>query len=341
MRYNKTERIGVIETDRIVTVEIGWIFREQPIIDVGLDAIIEEVINDEPTGKFIALQIKTGEGNFYKTEKNLTHYVSNIHYSYWLSLSIPIILIAHLPDSKTTYWQEIKESSFKKNKRLWKIEIPYTQKLNSKSLNHLTKILSKRNDKNFSVFIGAESDVNEFELIEDIKNINGATQSMLTIGEISNKQTIATLEFNEKLKQFTAQKISINSPQVVAAYKAFANSIIITAKRIDNEIEIFSHLYSVGIFAFEKVILKLHFLGIKISDLEVDIYPILEVPNQIQFGIDSFNGVRETLEKLNINNTQFKEAKKIFIEVINSMCYELNAAKEITINLINKVEENK
>ena len=96
MRYNKTERLGVIETDRIVTEEIGWIFREQPIIDVGLDAIIEEVINDEPTGKFLALQIKTGEGNFHKTEKSLTHYVSNIHYNYWLSLSIPIIIIASL-----------------------------------------------------------------------------------------------------------------------------------------------------------------------------------------------------------------------------------------------------
>ncbi|WP_185965592.1 DUF4365 domain-containing protein, partial [Flavobacterium zepuense] len=64
-RYSNIERLGVIETDRIITKELGWIFREQPITDVGLDAIIEQVENGEPLGKFIALQIKTGEGNFY------------------------------------------------------------------------------------------------------------------------------------------------------------------------------------------------------------------------------------------------------------------------------------
>lgn len=43
MRYNFTERLGVIETDRIVTKTLGWIFREQPIVDVGLDPIIEQI----------------------------------------------------------------------------------------------------------------------------------------------------------------------------------------------------------------------------------------------------------------------------------------------------------
>ncbi len=63
MRYNKTERLGVIETDRIVTKEIDWIFREQPIVDVGLDAIIEQSEDGNPTGKFLAVQIKSEYGN--------------------------------------------------------------------------------------------------------------------------------------------------------------------------------------------------------------------------------------------------------------------------------------
>lgn len=340
MRYNKTERLGVIETDRIFTEDIGWIFREQPIIDVGLDAIIEEVNNNEPTGKFLALQIKTGEGNFYKTEKFLSHYVSNIHYNYWLSLSIPIIIVAYLPNSKNTYWQEIKESNFKKNKRRWKIDIPLSQKLNENSLNRLAKILSKRNDKNFSVFIGSEGEENEFELLEDIKSINEATQSILRIGEITNVQTQATLEFNNKLKSFTAQRLLIDDNQVVAAYKAFANSIIIAAKRIENEIEIFSHLYSVGIFAFEKIILKLYFLGIKMSDLEVDVSPISIVPSQIEFAIQSFSNLKSSMADMDIQSPQVKEAKKIYSEVIDLMCNEFIAGKEITENLLAKINEN-
>ncbi|WP_461491568.1 DUF4365 domain-containing protein, partial [Pontibacter sp. HJ8] len=39
-RYSSTERLGVIATDTIVTKDLGWIFREQTIVDVGIDALI-------------------------------------------------------------------------------------------------------------------------------------------------------------------------------------------------------------------------------------------------------------------------------------------------------------
>lgn len=128
-RFDSTERIGVNETERIVIKNLGWIFREQPIADVGLDAIIEQVEDGEPTGRFIAVQIKTGLGNFYKTEKSLTYYATNIHYNYWINLCIPIILVAHIPNEGETYWQEIKKENFKKSKKSWKIDIPLKQKL--------------------------------------------------------------------------------------------------------------------------------------------------------------------------------------------------------------------
>ena len=68
-RYNRTERSGVIETDRIVTNQFGWIFREQPIVDVGIDALIEQVEDGNPTGRFLAVQIKTGAGNFFSISR--------------------------------------------------------------------------------------------------------------------------------------------------------------------------------------------------------------------------------------------------------------------------------
>ena len=72
-RYSNTERLGVNETDRIVTKYLGWIFREQPIVDVGLDAIVEQSENGNPMGRFIAVQIKSGKANFHDSEKYLTH----------------------------------------------------------------------------------------------------------------------------------------------------------------------------------------------------------------------------------------------------------------------------
>ena len=112
-RYSNTERLGVIETDRIVTKYLGWIFREQPIVDVGIDALLEQSEEGNPKGRFLAAQIKTGKGNFYVSDKRLTYYVSHIHYNYWLNLEIPIILIAHIPESDKTYWQVISEETFK------------------------------------------------------------------------------------------------------------------------------------------------------------------------------------------------------------------------------------
>lgn len=336
MRYDKTERLGVIETDKIITKDIGWIFREQPIIDVGLDAIIEAVENDEPTGKFIALQIKTGPGNFYRTDKTLTHYVSHIHYNYWLNLSIPIILVAHLPSQEETYWQEINKSNFKKNKKQWKIEIPLSQKLNEKSTDRLKKLLSVHNDKNFNPYIGGDSE-DEYSLFEDIKCIQEATKSLNRITEITKDQTEVTLAFNEKIRLFTTSGIFINDPQVSSLFKGFTNSLLITAKRMENEIEIFSNLYSIGIFAFEKIILKLHYHGISLKDLAIKPETIKEVIPMIDFAYDSYLGVKQTATEMNINSPGFKEAKNQYVEVIDLLCSELLASKIITINLVEKI----
>ena len=49
MRYNKLERIGVNAFEKAI-LDIGWIFREQPIVDVGIDAIIEQSEDGEPKG---------------------------------------------------------------------------------------------------------------------------------------------------------------------------------------------------------------------------------------------------------------------------------------------------
>lgn len=339
MRYDKTERLGVIETDRIITSDIGWIFREQPIIDVGLDAIIEQVEEDEPMGKFLAVQIKTGEGNFYRTEKNLTHYVSSIHYNYWLNLSIPIILVAHLPNQKETYWQEIKQSNFKKNKKKWKIDIPLSQKLNDKSKVRLTNLLSKKNDRNFKIYSGEDNTEDAYHLLEEIKCISQATDCINKITDITKAQTEKTLELNEKLISFTNQHMSIQDPQVISAYKGFSNVMMITARRLENEIELFSELYSTGIFAFEKVVVNLLLHGIRSKDLEVSIYAVDVVPNQIAFALTAFSSLKETASILDFNTPAFKDAKKSYLEVMDLICFELEAAKRITERLLEKLHQ--
>ncbi|MBP6301946.1 MAG: DUF4365 domain-containing protein [Bacteroidia bacterium] len=168
MRYFNTERLGVLATDKIVTKDIGWIFREQPICDVGIDAIIEQVENNNPKGKFIALQIKSGEGNFHVSKNKLTYYASNIHYDYWLNLNIPVLLIAHLPIKEETYWTVIDESTLKKTENKWKIELSTKSKFNVDSKQQLIQILAYQKKKRYDYYKTLFDDkIAQYNLFED------------------------------------------------------------------------------------------------------------------------------------------------------------------------------
>lgn len=41
-RHNTTEDIGVRTIVLLTTKNLGWVFREQPLVDVGIDATIEQ-----------------------------------------------------------------------------------------------------------------------------------------------------------------------------------------------------------------------------------------------------------------------------------------------------------
>ena len=42
-QYNPEERVGISAVEHIVAAKMGWIWREQPIADFGIDAHIEAV----------------------------------------------------------------------------------------------------------------------------------------------------------------------------------------------------------------------------------------------------------------------------------------------------------
>ena len=132
-RYSKTERIGVNAVERLVLDELGWIFREQPIADMGIDAHIERVDNGKPTGKLIALQIKTGASNFRETKKSFIYYGSTTHLDYWTGHSLPLLLIAHLPESSQTFWVHINEAGITRTPKGWKVEVPKKNSFGKKS----------------------------------------------------------------------------------------------------------------------------------------------------------------------------------------------------------------
>lgn len=343
MRYDRTERLGVIETDRIITKEIGWIFREQPIVDVGLDAIIEQSEDGNPTGKFLAVQIKTGKGNFQVSEKKITYYVSNIHYNYWLNLEIPIILIAHFPESEKTYWHQINEHNLKKTKKHWKLEIPIFQELNKKSKNKLTDILSDKSQKSFvfELYKGKVEPDSLFDIAEDVNCIADSNKNVKNFVELLLGLKEKTDLFNADLKKFSDRGLSYNDLEVKASIKGFARQINITSKSIENEIIIFSELYSVGFYAYEQVIL-FHYLFTKdLKEFEEAKKSIISIPSALDEALKGIGIMRNGVSKLPNKISVLKEAKVYFLEVIDMIIIEYTEAKSMAEKIINNLEKNK
>lgn len=125
--------VGVKAVGLKVLSELGWLFREQPTLDTGIDAIIE-VVEDTPTGQLIAAQIKTGASYF--KERNSEGYVfrgKSKHLNYWLEHSLPVIVILFDAASDTAYWEHVSEESITPTQAGWKMIVPFTQQLGSEA----------------------------------------------------------------------------------------------------------------------------------------------------------------------------------------------------------------
>lgn len=74
--------------------------------DIGVDAIIELIKNEHPTGKMVAIQIKSGE-SFYVSGKCVIP-IDN-HRKYWENHPLPMFGIVYVPSLSCAYWVDIKE----------------------------------------------------------------------------------------------------------------------------------------------------------------------------------------------------------------------------------------
>ena len=124
MEQPQTERLGVAALDMFFS-RAGWLFREQTTLDYGIDAHIEIVEEQTPTGKIIALQIKSGL-SFFK-EETLDSYVYRTdgrHIEYWVNHSMPVVIVLYNPETQSIYWQYLSKESVEETGKNWKILVP-------------------------------------------------------------------------------------------------------------------------------------------------------------------------------------------------------------------------
>ncbi len=133
-RYNPIEDEGVNSVGLIVAKKLKWIFREQSKNDMGIDAHIEVCDNGKPSGRLIALQIKSGESWFReRTNEGIVFRGSLEHLNYWSQHSLPVIIALYDPSSEDMLWQTVLLRHIEKTTKGWKILVPYSKKLDERS----------------------------------------------------------------------------------------------------------------------------------------------------------------------------------------------------------------
>ena len=128
---HSTGRIGVHMCGAIFE-EHDFIFREEPIADYGIDAIIEAKEGGIPSGKLIAVQIKSGDSYFLSNNDDyIVYYVDSKHREYWINHSLPVIIVLYKKDSNECFWEVVNKQTLIQTKTQWKIYIPKNQTITS------------------------------------------------------------------------------------------------------------------------------------------------------------------------------------------------------------------
>lgn len=140
---SRTGRIGVAGTN-LLFEKLGWIFREQPIEDYGIDAHVEVVESNTATGKLIALQIKSGKSWFKeKTTDGFVFRGKTEHLEYWQEHSLPVMVVLYDDEEEIAYWQAVNSSNVQQTNKAWKLIIPFEQQINILSLKKIQEFSRK------------------------------------------------------------------------------------------------------------------------------------------------------------------------------------------------------
>ena len=127
----------------IFTRDLQWIFREQPVSDVGIDAIVEIVSAGSATGNLLALQIKSGDSFFDQpTEDGFLFRGDAQHLGYWLRYPIPVLLILCSPSQSRCWWQLIDSERVTLTGKGWKTVVPLSNELGQTSADSIRALLA-------------------------------------------------------------------------------------------------------------------------------------------------------------------------------------------------------
>lgn len=334
MRFNYKERLGVLESGLVFTKQLKWIYRDQPLVDLGIDALIEEAIEGEPTGKFLAAQIKSGKGNVYESKFSYTYYISNIHYEYWLNLDLPIILIVYIEELDKLYWEIISKENIEKTDKKWKLKLSKKKELCIESKSDLESIIQSNIKGEFvkQFLSGKITEEKISEILEGTQEINSSVIHLTTMAEILADSGKGLTKLTIKLNHHTRKGLNDKSREVIRIIDESSKFIKSTAEKLDNELELFTPKFIKGFSSYEKLSMILFELTQNYEEMENNYTIIEQLPPNINYCISEIKKLRKAVSSLPLNYNTLANARIKYIEtcnriiaefkVVNSMCFD-------------------
>jgi hypothetical protein len=341
MRDINTERIGVYATALLITKELDWIFREQPVVDVGIDALIEQKISGEPTGKFISVQIKSGKGNFHVSTNSLTLYVTKIHYNYWLNSNLPVIIVAHIPETNKTTWEIANEETFKKTPTQWKIQIPKSKNLDNKSIVEFNKIISGNNQTDFELQVknGELSQLEIDQITESAGLFVECVENLTNIADLIDKLGKETTNQRIKIDKFINQNLNESDKEVKRSFKLYSQSMNSITYKLNEEIGDFAYYFAKGFRAQEKMSIIVYYVEQDYILLQEILDSLIKLKPNIRESIESMKFLRNSVSGLPKNYSHLKKARLKFLEISNQIITEFKLSEKINDSFIKTLEK--
>jgi hypothetical protein len=128
----------------VAVLELGQIYHRNSGLDFGVDGVVEFVTGTATkmaSGRQIGVQVKRGLSAVKATRYGRTLYCNEQHANYWLSHSLPIIVVQSDPDSDRLRWQHVNGATLRRTPNGFAIDLPDASEMRS-SLSELRDLAS-------------------------------------------------------------------------------------------------------------------------------------------------------------------------------------------------------
>lgn len=331
-RINNLEREGVYSVAKYIEKHLNWTFREQPVVDVGLDGIIEECILGIPTGRFIGCQIKSGLSNVYKSKikKECIYYASNIHVEYWLSVKFPVVLILYNDKNENLSWKEINNKTLVKTNKGWKVSIE--NKFDTSSLKENWGYLLNTHYNNLKL----ENPNRDEAYLENLLSLKSHSDcSRNNIDEILKRISIRTKEFSNEIINLSLQKHRVSQSKLDSTFMNYASFLEVESNRIIYETDVITESFGKNIRT------TLLFAQSSIKENE-----IIQFKETLKMSITNLEKDLEYFDKLSLVFIAFKDFDKIknscvkFCDSLRYISSELSHEKDVCNRILSAINNN-